>query len=131
MVSKGWKSQKRALAREMRLKGSVMGLAVRDNRVPYIVLLVGLVLLASAERRLAYLDFDAPRDVRIENNDKPDGDEIFNRLVFFDTSTEPSVPTDGVGGHAAVVLGKSSARSLIVVRLSEPRAPPFQHPSHV
>jgi len=109
----------------MRLKSSVMGSAIRNNRVPYIVLLVGLVLLATAERRLAYLDFDAPRDVRIENNDKPDGDEIFNRLVFFDDSTEPVAPTVKDVCQAAAAPGDSCARSLIVVQLSESRAPPF------
>src|SRR5262249_35028946 len=126
MASKGWKSKRRRTGKGNAAQVSVMGSLIRNNRVPYIVLLIGLVLLATADRRHAYLDFDAPRDGRIENNDKPDGDEIFNRLVFFDNSTEPSAPTDGVGCHAAVVLGESSARSLIVVRLSESRAPPFQ-----
>jgi|SRR5215813_1617272 len=102
-----------------------MGSSVRNIRVLYTVLLLGLVMLASAERRLAYLDFNAPTDVRIENNDKPDGDEIINRLVFFDNSIEPVVPTDSDDCYAAADLGGSSARSLIVVQLAESRAPPF------
>ena len=89
------------------------------------MLLCGLVLLSSAERRLAYLDFNSDGTVRLENNDKPDGDEIINRLVFFDNSTEPIMPTVGDVCHAVVVPGDSCACSLIVVRLPESRAPPL------
>ncbi len=119
------------LASDMLAKFSVMGLLFRNNRGLHAVLLVGLVLLATAERRLAYLDFNAPRDVRIENNDKPDGDEILNRLVFFDDSTEPIAPNAGDVCHAAILPVESSARSLVVVRLSESRAPPLALASHV
>jgi len=94
------------------------------------VLLCGLVLLTTAERRLAYLDFNSDSSVRLENNDKPDGDEIINRLVFFDTATEPIMPTVGDVCHAVVAPGDSCARSLIVVRLSESRAPPLPLSSH-
>jgi hypothetical protein len=106
-------------------KFSVMGSSIRNNRVLHAVLLLGLVLLASAERRLAYLDFDAPRDVRLENNDKPDGDEIINRLVFLDNSTEPVVSSAVDACVATIVLDESGRPSLIVVRLSESRAPPL------
>ncbi len=62
----------------------------RRRRVHLAVLLCGLVLLTFAERRLAELDFDPTGVVRIENNDKPDGDEIINRLVLSTTRLNPS-----------------------------------------
>src|SRR6266403_4988436 len=55
-----------------------------------VFLLCALVLLTFAERRLAELDFDPTGVVRIENNDKPDGDEIINRLVLSTTRLNPS-----------------------------------------
>jgi hypothetical protein len=117
------------LAREMRLRLCDMGMSISRHRVLRAVLLLGLVLLATAERRLAYLDFDAPRDVRLENNDKPDGDEIINRLVFLDTSTGPIGPSVGEVYIATVVLDESNGPSLVVVRLSESRAPPLSLPA--
>jgi hypothetical protein len=104
---------------------------VRRHHRLFVLLLCGLVLLATAERRLAYLDFDTAHDVRIENNDKPDGDEIINRLVFVDDSTEPIAPTAGDVSLATVVPIESCSRSLIIVRLSESRAPPLALPSLV
>ena len=105
--------------------------ARRRRRFHLAVLLGALVLLASAERRLAYLDFHAASDVRIENNEKPDGDEIINRLIFVDDAAEPIVPTVGEACHAAFIPVASCARSLTTVRLSESRAPPLALPSHV
>jgi len=93
--------------------------------VPLAMLLCGLVVLSSAERRLAYLDFNSDGTVRIENNDKPDGDEIIKRLVFVDDSTEPVSPGAGDVYVAAVALAEWCAPSLVVVRLSESRAPPL------
>ena len=90
-----------------------------------------LVLLATAERRIAYLDFDSAGDVRIENNEKPDGDEIINRLIFVDDAAEPIAPTIGDACHAAFITVEPCARSLTTVRLSESRAPPLVLPSHV
>jgi hypothetical protein len=101
------------------------------QRVPLVVLLCALVLLASAERRLAYLDFTSDGSTRIENNEKPDGNEILNRLIFVDDAKEPIALTVGDAGHAALIPVESSPRSLIVVRLSESRAPPLVLPSHV
>ena len=103
----------------------------RRHRVHLAVLLGGLVLLTFAERRLAELDFDSTGVVRIENNDKPDGDEIINRLVFVDETTEPIAPAAGDAGHAALIPIESCPLALITVRLSEPRAPPYSLPSHV
>ena len=97
---------------------------------PLAMLLCGLVLLSSAERRLAYLDFNSDGTVRLENNDKPDGDEILQRLVFVDDSTEPSAPAAGDVCRAAITLAESCVPSLIVVRLSESRAPPLAFWSH-
>ena len=103
----------------------------RRHRVHLAVLLCGLVLLTHAERRLAELDFDSTGVERIENNDKPDGDEIFNRLTFVDDKTEPIAPAVGEASHAAVVSLESGPLGLVSVRLSESRAPPHSLPSHV
>src|SRR6266478_9080673 len=105
--------------------------ASRRHRLHLAVLLCGLVLLAFAERRIAYLDFNSAADVRIENNEKPDGDEIINRLVFVEDATEPVAPTIGEACHAAFITVDSCPRSLTTVRLSESRAPPLARPSHV
>lgn len=103
----------------------------RRRRLHLAVLLCGLVLLAFAERRLAYLDFNSAAGVRIENNEKPDGDEIINRLIFVDDAAEPIAPRIGDACHAALITVASCARSLTTVRLSESRAPPLVLPSHV
>ena len=97
----------------------------RRHRVHLAVLLCGLVLVTFAERRLAELDFDCTGVLRIENNDKPDGDEIINRLVFVDDTTEPLAPKVGDACHAALFPIESGPRSLITIRLSESRAPPL------
>jgi len=98
----------------------------RRQRVPLAAaLLCALVLLTSAERRLAYLDFNPDHGVRIENSEKPDGDEIINRLIFVDDAAEVIVPAVGDACDAAPVPVESCARSLIAVRLSESRAPPL------
>ena len=94
-------------------------------------MLCALVLLTSAERRLAYLDFNAASGERIDNSEKPDGDEIINRLVFVDDAAEPIAPTVGEACHAAPIAVESCTRSLITVRLSESRAPPLVLPSNV
>ncbi len=103
----------------------------RRWQTPLTLLFCGLVLLTHAERRLAELDFDSTHVVRIENNDKPDGDEIVNRLIFVDDVTEPSVPTVGDACRAVHIPLESCPRSRITVRLSESRAPPLALPSHV
>ena len=88
------------------------------------MLLCGLTLLVMAERRLAYLDFNSDSNVRLENNDKPDGDEIINRLVLFDDAAEPAAPGAGNAVHAASISLDSCPLALIAVQLSESRAPP-------
>jgi hypothetical protein len=103
----------------------------RRQRVPLMVLLCALVLLASAERRLAYLDFTSDGSTRMENNEKPDGNEILNRLICVDDAKEPVVPAVGDACHVALIPVDSCARSLITVQLSETRAPPLALPSHV
>jgi hypothetical protein len=102
----------------------------RHHRMQRVVLLCLLVLLASAERRLAYMDFDADGHVRLENNEKPDGNEIINRLVFVDDAKEPIAPNAGDVCRAAVAPANSCARSLFVPELSESRAPPLALQSH-
>ena len=110
-----------------------MEVLFRRRRRPVLltILLCGLVLLTFAERRLAELDFNSTGVVRIENNEKPDGDEIINRLVFVDDTTEPLAPKVGDACHAALIPLESCPFALITVRLSESRAPPRSLPSHV
>jgi len=103
----------------------------RRHRVRLAALLCALVLLTFAEHRLAELDFNSTGVVRIENNEKPDGDEILNRLVFVDDATEAIAPKAGDACHAALIPVESGTQSLITVRLSESRAPPLVLPSHV
>src|SRR2546427_13027241 len=112
---------------------SAMGVSLRRRRraVPLAVLLCGLVLLTFAERRLAELDFDSTGVVRIENNDKLDGDEIFNRLVFVDDTTAPRVPAAGEVCHAGLISLEACSLGLFTLRPSEPRAPPYALPSCV
>ena len=105
--------------------------ARRRQQTPLAIIFCGLLLLTFAERRLAELDFDSTGVVRIENNEKPDGDEIFNRLTFVDDKTEPIAPAVGEASHAAVVSLESGPLGLVSVRLSESRAPPHSLPSHV
>src|SRR5438093_11935921 len=95
------------------------GLGRRSARIA--VLLCALVLLASAERRLAYLDFDTSSDVRIENNEKPDGDEIINRLVFVGDATEPILPGVGEACRAALASLPACSLGLVLVCLTEYR----------
>jgi len=118
------------LAVGMQLQFTAMKDIRRHHRLQRVLLLCLLVLLATAERRLAYLDFDVDSAVQLENQDKPDGDEIINRLVFVDDAKEPIAPTAGDICHAAAIPLDSSARSLFVAELAESRAPPLALPSH-
>jgi len=102
-----------------------------NRRLPVVVLLCALMLLTFVERRLAYLDFDSAGGVRIENNERPDGDEIIDRLIFVDDAAEFIVPAAGDTCHAAPAPAESCPRSLITVRLSESRAPPHLLRSHI
>jgi hypothetical protein len=107
-----------------------MGAWFSRRRKVLALLFCGLVLLTFAQRRLAELDFDSTSIVRIENNDKPDGDEIFNRLIFVADAAEPTAPPIGDACYAAFNPPRSRPRALITVRLSEPRAPPHFLPSY-
>ena len=105
--------------------------AWRRQKVHLALFLGGLVLLASAERRLAYLDFNTIADsLRIENNEKVDADEIINRLVFVDDATGPRVLGADDVRWAAFVPIESCSVCLIAVKLSDPRAPPSLLPTH-
>src|SRR5437870_6058059 len=117
----------------MRPKCSAMEVSLRRrrHRVHLAVLLGGLVLLTFAERRLAELDFDSTGVVRIENNEKPDGDEIFNRLIFVDDTAEAETPAAGDACYATLIPLESCSLAFAIVRLSEPRAPPHALPSCV
>ena len=112
------------LASRMHHLYETMNVSARCPRAYLAVLLCGLTLLVMAERRLAYLDFNSDSSVRLENNDKPDGDEIINRLVLFDDAAEPAAPGAGDAVHAASIPLDSCPLALITVQLSESRAPP-------
>ena len=112
---------------------------MRRYRRPFIHLFLALLLATAAERRLAELQFDWSRAERIENDEKPDGDEIVNRLVFVDGRVFPTVPIV-VGASVPIVVLASVAGvfrpapcslSPSVGRPSEPRAPPRLLPSPV
>ena len=103
--------------------------ATARQGTPLTILFCGLLLLTFAEHRLAELDFDSTGVVRIENNDKPDGDEIFNRLIFIDDTAEAKAPTAGDACQVALISLESCFLDFATVRLSEPRAPPHYLPS--
>ena len=100
----------------------------RRQQMPFAILFVVLVLLTFSQRRLAELDFDSTGIVRIENDEKPEGDEIFNRLVFIDDTTAPRAPQAGEACHAGLVPLEACSLALVTLRLSEPRAPPSSLP---
>ena len=97
----------------------------RRWQAPLTVLFCGLVLLTFSQRRLAELDFDSTGIVRIENDEKPEGDEIFNRLVFIDDTAAPRAPQAGEACHAGLISLEACSLALVTLRLSEPRAPPY------
>jgi len=101
----------------------------RRWQAPLTVLFCGLVLLTFSQRRLAELDFDSTGIVRIENDEKPEGDEIFNRLVFIDDTAAPRAPQAGEACHAGLISLEACSLALVTLRLSEPRAPPYSIPS--
>jgi hypothetical protein len=103
----------------------------RRQQIPFAILFLVLVLLTFAQRRLAELDFDSTGVVRIENNDKLDGDEIFNRLVFVDDTVAPRAPAAGEDCNARFVSLEACSLALVTIRPSEPRAPPSSLPSCV
>src|SRR5207245_10752436 len=70
-------------------------------------------------------DLSATGVVRVENSEKVDGDEIFNRLVYVDDLAAPQAPAAGEVCHADVALLEPHPLSLVTGRLSEPRAPPL------
>jgi len=96
----------------------------RRQQTPFRILFFVLLLVTSAERRLSELDFDRTGVERIENNEKPDGDEIANRLVYVDDTAAPLAPAIRDKHRAVFPLLEPHPRALVTVRLSEPRAPP-------
>jgi len=103
----------------------------RRQQIPFAILFLVLVLLTFAQRRLAELDFDSTGIVRLENNAKLDGDEIFNRLIFVDDTTTPRAPQVVEAWRRGPILLEASSLTLVTLRLSEPRAPPYSFPSFV
>ena len=101
-----------------------MGALSRRQQIPFAILFLVLVLLTIAQRRLAELDFDSTGVVRMENSDKLDGDEIFNRLIFVDDTVAPRAPAAGEAFHARFASLEACALALVTIRPSEARAPP-------
>src|SRR2546430_5203748 len=79
-----------------------MRATVRRQQTPFAILLFALLLLTALERRLAEIDFNSTGVVRVENGEKVDGDEIFNRLVYVDDLAAPQAPAAGEVCHADV-----------------------------
>ena len=119
------------LAWEVHGRSNAMEASTRRQQLPFTILFCGLLLLTSAERRLAELEFDASGVVRFENNEKPDGDEIFNRLIFVDDTAEAKAPAAGDACYTTLIPLESCSLAFATVRLSEPRAPPYTLPSCV
>src|SRR5439155_24604022 len=98
------------------------------QQTPFRVLFFVLLLITSAERLLSELDFERSGVERIENNEKPDGDEIANRLVFVEHPDPPRAPAIREDDRTVVELLYPHPRALVAVRLSELRVPPsFPH----
>jgi hypothetical protein len=108
-----------------------MRATVRRQETPFAMLLFALLLLTALERRLAEIDFNSTGIVRVENGEKVDGDEIFNRLVYVDDLATPQAPAAGEVGHADIASLEPRPLSLVTVRLSEPRAPPLDLSSSI
>jgi hypothetical protein len=108
-----------------------VGTLSRRRRMPFTILFVALVLLTFAQRRLAELDFDSTSIARFENNAKLDGDEIFNRLIFVDDTTIPQAPQVVEAWRREPVSLEACSLTLLTLRRSEPRAPPYSLPFFV
>src|SRR5437667_9946620 len=108
-----------------------MRATVRGQPTPFAILLFALLLLTALERRLAEIDFNSTGVVRVENGEKVDGDEIFNRLVYVDDLAAPRAPAAGEVCHADVAFLEPHPLSLVTVRLSDPRGPPLALPSSI
>ncbi|PYM93169.1 MAG: hypothetical protein DME04_12560 [Candidatus Rokuibacteriota bacterium] len=100
----------------------------RYRCITFSMFLCSLLLLAAAERRLAELDFGNFGTLRVENNEKLDGDEIFNRLVYVDDTAEPQAPAPGAATCARPGSLESCLLALVATHLAEPRAPPSRLP---
>src|SRR2546425_4400606 len=106
-----------------------MRATVRRQQTPFAILLFALLLLTALERRLAEIDFNSTGVVRVENGEKVDGDEIFNRLVYVDDLAAPQAPAAGGGfpPHRAFLV--PPPLFLVPGRLSPPPGPPPPPPS--
>lgn len=127
--SKALNRKGRCLAKKLHAHSTAVDTLSRRQQRQFAILFIALVLLTFSQRRLAELDFDSTRVLRIENNEKPDGDEIFNRLIFVDDTAEPRAAAVGDACHAALISLESCPLALVIVRLSESRAPPHSLPS--
>lgn len=96
----------------------------RHSRTFLRLLFLLLIFAVSAEHRLSELDFDWSGTERIENNEAPEADEIFNRLVLFDDTVLPSVPPVAIAFVADFLSPEPCSLRLFVGRPSNPRAPP-------
>src|SRR3989442_13114046 len=102
--------------------------ATARQGTPLTILFCGLLLLTFTEHRLAELDFDSTGVVRIETNDKPDGVEIFNRLIFIDDPAEAKAPTAGDDCPPPLISLKSCLLLFSTIRppARRPRPPPLR-----
>jgi hypothetical protein len=123
-----WKGLR--LAAKLHIEMDV-GTFSRRRRMPFTILCLALVLLTFAQRRLAELDFDSTGIVRFENNAKLDGDEIFNRLIFVDDTTIPQAPQVVEAWRRDPVSLEACSLTLVTLRRSESRAPPYSFPFFV
>jgi len=98
---------------------------LRAHRVAGIWLFVGLLCLASAERRLSEVHFNLRvAGVAFENDDALDGDELRIRLVALNDEQLPVVLAAGPAFELCPFVSAPSACGLRVLGLPSPRGPP-------
>ena len=97
---------------------------LRRSRNGAVWLFVTLVLLVSAERRVAELHFNLrTAGAALENEDSLDADEIRTRLIVLNDDKVPTLPA--VSKHVSAVVTRCWARPVLYALGSPaPRGPP-------
>ena len=102
---------------------------LRHLRHPGVWCFVVLLLLVSAERRLAELHFNLrTAETGIESEDSLDADEIRTRLILLQDEKLPTVPVVGERVAAAVAPCWRLAIAF-ALHAPSPRGPPVRSPS--
>ena len=89
-------------------------------------LFVSLMLIATAERRLADLHFNTVGTVALENAEEPEGDQIGKRLIIIEDDAPPPTLSLTEVRHASADVLPLALHPIPYVRVPEPRAPPVR-----